>query len=84
MKELASISASTLESQTKSHADIYDKFIAVLAVKDPIAFQQVQAMSTVTELSDPIDLSPQAETHAWLSGQKLTDFERRMIREAGC
>jgi hypothetical protein len=61
------------------------KLTGLLATKDPLAFQTVQAMGegygTPTE---PVDLSDDSELDVWLkeTDPALNEIERRLIHEA--
>src|SRR4030095_11745368 len=76
-----------LNHQTSStnFLEILDKSVTLLSAKDPISFQQNQAMNSVSELPEPVDNSDYGETMRWVEEEhpELSDHDKELIRAAG-
>src|SRR4030095_1829201 len=60
-----------------------DKSLSLMSVKDPIAFQQIQAMNSASiSVQEPVDNSDHAETVRWIEEQtELTPQEKAAFSE---
>jgi hypothetical protein len=74
-----------LENQrvsTHSQNLVMDKLIAILGTKDPLSFQQVQAMNSVSvSNAEPVDNSDHGEMLSWVeNNEELTAREQELYR----